>query len=114
MSSKNRSWTRQLDGIADELERLTAICDVDLREPQAIDRILKNDESVCGKQNPVAFLKLQHLLAASFETLNKAIDQLGTDEVLVIAHEIMDRIDRHRAAGGQPAPSRPFPWPDQK
>jgi hypothetical protein len=113
MGSKNKVWMRQLDNIADELERLTAVCDVNLRKPQVVDRILQNDETVCGKRNPEAFLALRHLLAASFETLNKAIDRLGADEVRGITHEIMDRIDRHRAAGGQSTPGGAIPWPDE-
>ena len=37
---KHTAWKRHLDTIADELVRLTAVCDVDLRVPGAIDRVL--------------------------------------------------------------------------
>jgi len=105
-SSKNTAWVRHLDAIADELVRLTVICDVQLREPQVIDRILKNDETVCGKRNPIGFRKLRSLLIATYGSLNKAIDRLGADETKAITDEIVARIDRHRAASGQ-AVSKP-------
>lgn len=100
-SSKNAVWVRHLDAIADELVRLTAICDVQLREPQVIDRILKNDETVCGKRNPIGFRKLRSLLVAVYGSLNKAIDRLGADETKAITDAIIARIDRHRAASAK-------------
>ena len=99
--SKHAPWQRHLDGIADELARLTAICEVDLRTPGAIDRVLKGDEGVCGKKNEIAFGKLRRLLAATYESLNKAIERIGADDLKAITNAIVERIDRHRAAGGQ-------------
>ncbi len=99
-SSKNTAWVRHLDTIADELVRLTVICDVRLREPQVIDRILANDETVCGKRNPIGFRKLRSLLMATYGSLNKAIDRLGADETKAITDEIIARVDRNRAASG--------------
>lgn len=95
-SSKQSPWTRHFDAIADELVRLVAICDVQLREPQAIDRILKSDVTVCGKQNPVAFRKLRDLLAATYNSLNKSIDRLGSEETKAITDEIIARIDKRK------------------
>jgi hypothetical protein len=94
-------WKRHLDGIADELVRLTAICDVDLRTPGVIDRVLHGDESACGKKNPIAFKKLQRLLAATYESLNKAIGRVGADDVKAMTDEIIVRVDKYRAAGGR-------------
>lgn len=100
-TSQHTAWSRHLDGTADELVRLTAICEVDLRTPGTIERVLQGDASVCGKKNEIAFGKLQRLLAATYASLNKAIDRLGPDEVKAITNEIVARIDQHRAAGGQ-------------
>lgn len=100
--SRHVKWSRQLDGIADELVRLSAICEVNLRNAGVIERILKNDDSDCGKKNQIAFKKLRRLLAATFGSLNKAIDKLGADEVKVMTDQIRARIDRHREAGGLP------------
>jgi len=108
-SSKNPAWSRHLDAIADELVRLTAVCDVQLRDSCVVDRILNNDESVCGKRNPVGFRKLRSLLVATYGSLNKAIDRLGPEEVKAMTDEIAARIDRHREAGGTRVSSRK-PW----
>ncbi len=94
-------WSRHLDGIADELVRLTAICDVDLRAPGAIDRVLRGDASVCGSKNPIGFKKLRSLLAATYESLNKAVGRIGVADTRAITAEIIARVDAHRAAGGQ-------------
>lgn len=99
--TKHAPWARHLDGIADELARLTAICDIDLRTPGNIDRVLKGDATVCGKKNEIAFGKLRRLVAATYESLNKAIDRIGADDAKQIANAIIERIDKHRAAGGQ-------------
>lgn len=105
-SSKNPAWSRHLDSIADELVRLTAVCDVQLRDPGVIDRILNNDETVCGKRNPIGFRKLRSLIAATYGSLNKAIDRLGPEEVKAMTDEIAARIDRHREVGGTRASQR--------
>jgi hypothetical protein len=99
-SSRNTVWSRHLDDIADELLRLTAICDVRLRDPGVVERIIKSDETVCGKRNPVGFRKLRSLIIATYGSLNKAIDRLGPDEVKAMTDEIVARIDKLRAAGG--------------
>jgi hypothetical protein len=103
--SKHTAWLRHFDAIGDELLRLTTICDVNLREPDVIERILKNDETVCGKRNPIGFRKLRELLMATFNSLGKAMDRLGTDEVRKITQEIRERLDARRAlAQGRAAP----------
>ncbi len=100
--AKHAAWKRHLDGIADEIVRLSAICDVDLREPGAIDRVLQGDQTVCGRKNVIGFQKLRRLLAATYESLNKAVGRVGAEGAKAITDEIVARVDRHRAAGGQP------------
>ena len=60
--NKNPQWSRHLDGIAEELLRLAIACDLRLRDPGVIERILKNDQTVCGRKNPRGFEKLRKLL----------------------------------------------------
>jgi hypothetical protein len=108
-SSKNPTWSRHLDAIADELVRLTAICDVQLRDPGVVERIIKDDDTVCGKRNPNGFRKLRSLIVATYGSLNKAIDRLGPEEVKAMTDEIVARIDKHRTAGGSKVSERkPF------
>jgi hypothetical protein len=98
--SKHTPWVRHLDGIADELMRLSIACDLRLRDPGVVERILKNDETVCGTRNPVGFQKLQHLLKATFDSVNKSIGRIGPDETQQIINAITERLDRARAIGG--------------
>lgn len=109
-NTKHAAWKRHLDAIADEMVRLTAICDVDLRVPGTIDRVLSGDQTVCGKKNAIGFRKLQRLLAATYESLNKTVGRIGKDDARAVTAEIVARIDKHRAAGGQRAPHSRDPF----
>ena len=95
--SRHTAWVRHFDVLGDELLRLTTICGVDLREPEAIEKVLKNDQSVCKKRNAIGFKKLRELLMAIFNSLEKAGARLGTSEVQVIAEQIRQRLDARRA-----------------
>jgi hypothetical protein len=97
---RNPQWTRHLEGIADELLRLSIACDVRLRDPGVVDRILRNDETVCGRRNQPGFSKLRKLLMAAFDSLGKAVDRIGADETRAIADSIADSIARRRDSGG--------------
>ena len=98
--SKQTPWVRHLDAIGDELMRLSIACDLRLREPGVIDRILKNDETVCGTKNPIGFRKLHSLVEATFSSVNKAVDRIGPEETKLITDAIMERLDKRRALGG--------------
>ena len=98
--TKHRIWTRHLDAIGDELVRLTTVCGVNLREQGVVERILKNDATVCSKRNPIGFRKLRELLMATFNSLNKAIDRIGADDTRLIVEAIVERVDRQRELGG--------------
>lgn len=98
--SKHTPWIRHLDGIADELMRLSIACDLRLKDPGVVERILRNDETVCGTRNPVGFQKLQHLLKATFDSVNKSITRIGPEETQQIIAAITERLDRTRAIGG--------------
>jgi len=95
-SPTGNPWQRHFDTIADELVRLIVICDVQLREPQVVDRILKNDETVCRKPNSVAFRKLRNLLMATYNSVNKSVERIGKEETMAITDAIIARIDRLR------------------
>jgi len=101
--TKHHAWVRHLDAIGDELLRLTTICGVQLREPGVIDRVLKNDATVCSKKNPIGFRKLRELLMATFSSVNKATDRIGADETKLIVDAIKERLDKRRELGGTAA-----------
>ena len=98
--SKHTPWVRHLDAVGDELMRLSIACDLRLREPGVIDRILRNDETVCGTKNPIGFRKLHSLVKATFSSVNKAIDRIGPEETKLITAAIIERLDQRRALGG--------------
>lgn len=100
-TGKHAAWGRHLDAVADEIVRLSALCDVDLRVPGTIDRVLQGDAAVCHRKNAIAFRKLRRLLAATYDSVNKAIGRIGAEGVKQITDEIVARVDRQRRAGGQ-------------
>jgi hypothetical protein len=77
--------------------RLTTICDVNLREPGVIERVLQNDDTVCRSKNAIAFKKLRELLMAMFASIDKAVERLGTAETQKIAEEVRQRLDERQA-----------------
>ena len=97
--TKHPAWERHLDAVGDELLRLAVLCDVRLRDPGVVDRIIRNDETVCGTKNAIAFRKLRGLVMATFDSLNKAVDRIGPDEVRQITAAIVARADRVRGIG---------------
>lgn len=92
----NPQWTRHLEGIADELLRLTIACDVRLRDPGVIERIIRNDMSVCGRKNKIGFDKLRKLLMATYDSLGKAVDRIGPEETKQIVDAITGEMERRR------------------
>lgn len=96
----NPQWSRHLDGIAEELLKLAIACDVRLRDPGVVERILKNDETVCGRKNPRAFDKLRKLLMATYDSLGKAIDRIGPAESRKITEAIVERMRERRDSPG--------------
>jgi hypothetical protein len=97
---KNAAWARYLDDVSSELLRLSIACDLRLRDPGVVERILKNDETVCGARNPIGFQKLQHLLKFTIDNINKSVGRIGPDETKQIIDAITERLNRTRAIGG--------------
>ncbi len=97
--SVHTPWMRHLDGIADELLHLAVACEVRLRDPGVVERILRNDDTVCGRRNPVGFRKLHSLVVATFGSLDKAIDRIGPEELKLITDAIVARVDARLALG---------------
>jgi hypothetical protein len=113
MNESQRSpWLRHFDVIGDELMRLAIACEVQLRQPDVVDRVLKNDASVCGRNNPIGFRKLRELLMAAFGSIDKAVDRIGPAETKLLIDAIIERLDRQRELGGS-APARSPTAPDK-
>jgi hypothetical protein len=96
----NPQWSRHLEGIADELRHLAIACDVRLRDPGVIERIIRGDMTVCGRKNEIGFEKLRKLLMATYDSLGKAIGRIGPDETKAILDAIREHADRRENPEG--------------
>jgi hypothetical protein len=96
----NPQWERHFEVIADELLRLAITCRVRLREPGVIERILRNDASVCGRKNARSFRKMRNLLVAYYDSVGKAVDRIGPEETKKIIEVITERKKKLRDAAG--------------
>jgi len=96
---KNVYWGRQIDAIAHELSKLSIICDIELDRPGLAERILKNDESVCGRNNPEVFLQIRQHLMALFTLEERAIERLGPEDTKEILNQVRAAITALRSAG---------------
>jgi len=96
---KHPYWGRQVDAIVHELSRLAIICDIELGRDGLAERILKNDESVCGRQNPKLFRQMRQHLMALFTLEEQAIEQLGPEDTKDILDQVRADIIAIRKAG---------------
>ena len=92
----NPQWERHFEGIADELLHLAISCDVRLDEPGVVDRILKNDASVCGRTNERSFHSMHNLLEAYYKSISKAVDRIGPKETKKIIDAMSERMKELR------------------
>ena len=96
----NPQWERHFEGIADELLSLAIACNVRLREPGVIERVLKNDLTVCGRKNEEGFRKLRSLLIAFYDSVGKAAERIGPEDTRKIIEAITEQKKRLRDSGG--------------
>jgi hypothetical protein len=94
---RTKFWGGQLDAVLEEIARDASICGIKLLDPGVIERVLHNDDSVCGQKNPIAFKKLRELLMLGFMTREKAFDKLGAVEadslITVIREKLKERFE---------------------
>ena len=102
---KHTYWGRQIDGLARELSRLAIVCDIELGTPGLAERIIKNDETVCGKPNPKAFRQMRQHLMALFNLEAGAVERLGPDDTKEILDQVRAAVVAIRQAGSPGAQS---------
>jgi len=103
---KHTLWGRQIDSLARELSRQAIICDIELGTPGLAERILKNDESVCGRKNPKVFRQIRQHLMALFSLEAAAVERLGAEDTKEILDQVRAAIIAIRKAG---SPSHSLP-----
>ena len=97
--SRHRRWSDQIDAIAHELSRLAIACDIDFFQEGLAERILRNDDSVCGQKNQSAFRQIRTHLMALFPLEEAAIKKLGPDDTQEILDEVRAAITHLRDVG---------------
>jgi len=85
-------WAEDLEEVDREIARLAVLCQVRVLEPGVIGRVLKDDHSVCGTTNPVAFRKLHDLLMLHLAIREKAADSFGQAQTAAIEDYIIERL----------------------
>ena len=106
MSEEYRSkrWYGHFEEIDREIARAAVNCKVALLDPGVIERVIKNDSSVCGTQNERAFTKLRSLLMMHYSARDRAVVAIGEAQTLNIIGDIVARLrERHGdKLGGSP------------
>lgn len=95
---------RQFENIDGEIARLTTICRVDFLGRTNLERVIRNDASVCGSNDPVASGKQRDLSMTHCATRTKTAAVLGEAETQAIVDSVVDRILARfaRPGGGKP------------
>ena len=87
-------WAKNLDDVDREVARLAAICKVRLLDAGVIDRVLKNDATVCGADNKAAFDKLRAALMMHYHVRGKAVQAVGEAATQDMINEIVENIQK--------------------
>ena len=97
-------WTEDLEEVDREIAKLALLCQVKVLEPGVIARVLKNDASVCGTPNPLAFRKLHDLLMLHFAIREKSVESFGQAQATAIENYVIERLRKS-------FPDLPGGWP---
>jgi len=81
-----------LDEIDTEIARLALLCQVRILDPGVAEQVVRNDASVCGTSNPVAFQKLHHMLAMHFGVRDSAAVAQGQALASRVEQHVIDRL----------------------
>jgi len=81
-----------LDEIDTEIARLALLCQIRILEPGVVERVVRNDVSVCGTENPVAFAKLHNMLAMHFGVRDSASAAHGQALASRVEQHVIDRL----------------------
>jgi hypothetical protein len=85
-------WAKNIEELDREIGRLSMLCRVRILDPGVIDRVLKNDATVCDTHNPAAFEKLRHLLIMYFDHRTKSVKALGQVQTAKIEAHVIEQL----------------------
>lgn len=99
MTIQKEQMHREVEALAHELSKLAIACDIELGKEGLPQKILRKDESVCGRRNPEAFAKLRRHLMVLLKIEDEAIDELGAQEAIGTLNEVFAEVARLRKLG---------------
>lgn len=102
-------WGKNLDDMAREVARLSIACNVRILDPGIIERVLQNDDSVCGTRNPAAFTKLRNALTMHYHVRDRTTGALGEAQTRELIAAIVERLRKQigdRLGGDAPGGTR--------
>ena len=82
-------WAKKLDDIDREIARQATICNVRILDAGVIERVLRNDASVCGSKNQLAFDKLRGVLMMHYSVRDNALEVLGPVKTQLLVEKIV-------------------------
>jgi hypothetical protein len=82
-------WAKKLDDIDREIARLATLCNVRILDVGVIERVLRNDASVCGSKNQIAFDKLRTMLMMHYSVRDDALEILGPEKTRLLVEKIV-------------------------
>ena len=88
----HQRWAKDFEELDRQIGEKAIICHVPILDPGVIERVLKNDNLVCGTENPQAFEKLRSLLMLHYQMRDMAVVKFGQQETNQIMDEIIERL----------------------
>lgn len=85
-------WAKNLEDVDREVARLALLCKVRLLDPGVIERVVKNDASVCGTANKPAFDKLRTALMMHYHVRDRAVGAMGEAATAEVIADIVANI----------------------
>jgi uncharacterized membrane protein len=85
-------FARRIEEIDEELVHLSAICKVNLLEGDKVERVIRNDASVCHASNPKAFTKLRELVMLHYAVHTRAAEVIGQAGAQAMIDETLNQI----------------------
>ena len=85
-------WAKNLGELDREIARLALLCQVRILDPGVVERVLQNDASVCGTENPAAFAKLHSMVVMHFLIRKRSVEELGQVPTTAIERDVIERL----------------------
>ena len=85
-------WAKNIDEMDREIARLCLLCQVRILDHGVIERVLRNDASVCGTSNPLAFAKLHDMLKFYLALRKESVEAVGQVQTAQIEAHVVEQL----------------------